>query len=47
MSSLGDWATEVYHIEDLECLLDRETGKDEQFSIIWTSWFMFRYSSDF
>ena len=47
MPSLGDWAVEVDRIRDLERLLAEEGGKSEQFSLTWTSWSMFRYSSEF
>ena len=47
MPSLGDWAVEVDRIRDLERLLAEECDKSEQFSLTWSSWSMFRYSSEF
>lgn len=43
---LGEWAIEVDRIRDLERLLAEESNKDNQFSLTWTSWSMFHYSSD-
>lgn len=45
--SLGEWAIEQDPIIDLEGLLAQEARKEDQFSLTWTAWSMFRYSSDF
>lgn len=47
ITSLSDRAMEVDHIRELEGLLAQEKDKEEQFSLAWTSWSMFRYFTEF
>ena len=45
--SLGEWAKELERSRDLESLLARETGREEQFFHTWTAWSEFRKSDEF